>query len=193
MGQLLEDKVSDLMAEVRHLEKDIKGLNEQIAEQAEEKEVLNQNIAQLEERIKQQRAEIVDLKNETEELKQKGGTLSQVSFDLVQSRLTLERSDNRQKAARIQQLEADLSRTVAALKDFHSRLVKLDNFAKFQTAQLEEQVNIKILEQSNRIQQVTETFKDALLLSNKTYFLEEVNKQKTEKKKLVQDAVAAEE
>ncbi len=72
-----------------------------------------------------------------------------------------------------------MARTVAALKDFHSRLVKLDNFAKFQTAQLEEQVNIKILEQSNRIQQVTETFKDALLLSNKTYFLEEVNKQKS--------------
>jgi len=40
---------------------------------------------------------------------------------------------------------------------------------------------------------VTETFKDALLLSNKTYFLEEVNKQKTEKKKLVQNAVAASE
>lgn len=38
---------------------------------------------------------------------------------------------------------------------------------------------------------MTETFKDALLLSNKTYFLEEVNKQKTEKKKLVQNAVAA--
>ena len=71
--------------------------------------------------------------------------------------------------------------------------MKLDNFAKFQTAQLEEQVHTKVLEQSNRIQQVTETFKDALLLSNKTYFLEEVNKQKTEKKKLVQDAAAAEE
>lgn len=140
-----------------------------------------------------QRAEIVDLQNETEDLKQKGGTLSQVSFDLLESRLTVERQENQQKAARIQQLEADLSRTVAALKDFHSRLVKLDNFAKFQTAQLEEQVNIKILEQSNRIQQVTETFKDALLLSNKTYFLEEVNKQKTEKKKLVQNAVAATE
>jgi len=69
MGQLLEDKVSDLMAEVRHLEKNIKGLNEQIAEQAKEKEVLNQTIAQREEKIKQQRAEIVDLKNETEELK----------------------------------------------------------------------------------------------------------------------------
>ena len=38
---------------------------------------------------------------------------------------------------------------------------------------------------------MTETFKDALLLSNKTYFLEEGNKQKTEKKKLVQNAVAA--
>lgn len=86
-----------------------------------------------------------------------------------------------------------MARTVAALKDFHSRLVKLDNFAKFQTAQLEEQVHTKVLEQSNRIQQVTETFKDALLLSNKTYFLEEVNKQKTEKKRLVQDAAAAEE
>ena len=41
MGQLLEDKVSDLMAEVRHLEKDIKGLNEQIVEQANEKDLLN--------------------------------------------------------------------------------------------------------------------------------------------------------
>ena len=76
LSQLLENKVSDLMAQVRHLEKDIKGLNEQIAEQGEEKEVLNQTILQLEDRIKQQRAEIVDLKNESEELKQKGGTLS---------------------------------------------------------------------------------------------------------------------
>ena len=32
MTQLLENKVSDLMAEVRHLEKDIKGLNGKIAE-----------------------------------------------------------------------------------------------------------------------------------------------------------------
>lgn len=176
MAQLLENKVSDLMAQVRHLEKDIRGLNDVIAEQTREKEVLNQNIVNLEEEIKQQRGQIVDLQNESEDLKQKGGMLSQANLDLVQSRLDLERSDNLQKNARIQQLEADLVRTVAALKDFHSRLVKLDNFAKFQTAQLEEQVNIKVLEQSNRIQQVTETFKDALLLSNKTYFLEEVNK-----------------
>ena len=90
------------MAEVRHLEKDIKGLNGKIAEQADEKEVLNQTILKLEERIKVQRAQIVDLQNETEDLKQKGGTLSQVSFDLLESRLTVERQENQQKAARIQ-------------------------------------------------------------------------------------------
>lgn len=73
---------------------------------------------------------------------------------------------------------------MAALKDFHQRLVKLDSQAKFQTQNLQELVDQKILEQTNRIQQVTETFKDALMLSNKTYFLEEVTKHKTEKKNL---------
>lgn len=43
------------MAQVRHLEKDIRGLNDVIAEQTREKEVLNQNIVNLEEEIKQQR------------------------------------------------------------------------------------------------------------------------------------------
>lgn len=70
------------------------------------------------------------------------------------------------------------------MKDFHQRLVKLDSSTKFQTESLQDLVNQKINEQSNRIQQVTETFKDALMLSNKTYFLEEITKQKAEKKKL---------
>lgn len=39
-------------------------------------------------------------------------------------------------------------------------------------------MDTKIIEQTNRIQAVTETFKDALMLSNKTYFLEEVSKHK---------------
>lgn len=43
------------MAQVRHLEKDIRGLNDVITEQTREKEVLNQNIVNLEEEIKQQR------------------------------------------------------------------------------------------------------------------------------------------
>ena len=38
------------------------------------------------------------------------------------------------------------------------------------------------MEQSNRISAVTEVFKDALMLSNKTYFLEQVHKHKLEKK-----------
>ena len=60
----------------------------------------------------------------------------------------------------------------------------MDSSTKFQTESLQDLVNQKINEQSNRIQQVTETFKDALMLSNKTYFLEEITKQKAEKKKL---------
>ena len=40
---------------------------------------------------------------------------------------------------------------------------------------------------------MTETFKDALMLSNKTYFLEEVNKHKLEKKKLQHDVKIAHE
>jgi len=82
MGQLLENKVSDLMAQVRHLEKDIRGLNSQLVEQATEKEKLSRMIVELDEKIKGQRAEIVDLRTENEELKQRGGTLSQMDFDV---------------------------------------------------------------------------------------------------------------
>ena len=60
-------------------------------------------------------------------------------------------------------------RLQSTLKDFHSRVVKLDRYTKHQTDALKEAVDAKILEQANRIQQVTETFKDALMLSNKTF------------------------
>ena len=61
-------------------------------------------------------------------------------------------------------------------------MIKLDSSAKYQTSTLQDLVDTKIREQSNRIQLVTETFKDALMLSNKTYFLEEMTKQKNEKR-----------
>lgn len=48
-------------------------------------------------------------------------------------------------------------------------------------------MDTKIIEQSNRISAVTEVFKDALMLSNKTYFLEQVHKHKLEKKSLKKD------
>jgi hypothetical protein len=61
-------------------------------------------------------------------------------------------------------------------------MVKLDQFAIQTTTGLQELVDTKIIEQSNRISVVTEVFKEALMLSNKTYFLEQVNKHKLEKK-----------
>jgi|TARA_B110000285_G_scaffold3329_1_gene3489 hypothetical protein len=57
-------------------------------------------------------------------------------------------------------------------------MVKLDQFTLETTSNLQELVDTKIVEQTNKIQAVTETFKDALLLSNKTYFLEEMSKHK---------------
>lgn len=54
-------------------------------------------------------------------------------------------------------------------------------------------VDIKIIEQGNRITAVTEVFKDALMLSNKTYFLEQVNKQKNEKKAAKKELVVIRE
>ena len=41
---------------------------------------------------------------------------------------------------------------------------------------LQELIDSKIKVQNKRIVQMTDTFKEALLLSNKTYFLEEMSK-----------------
>ena len=77
-----------------------------------------------------------------------------------------------------------MERTVAALKDFHQRMVKLDSYAQFQTSTLQELINTKVKEQTIKISSMTETFKEALMLSNKTYFLEEMSKQKSIQKSL---------
>ena len=108
-------------------------------------------------------------------------------FDKLRSQLNLAETDIITKDAKITQLEADLARTIRSLKDFHQRMVKLDAFAKFQTSTLQELVDSKIREQSNRIAVMTETFKEALMLSNKTYFLEAMSKQKAIKKNLKKD------
>lgn len=77
-----------------------------------------------------------------------------------------------------------MERVIEALKDFHSRMVKLDSLTLFQTTSLQEMVDEKIKEQSSKIIAMTETFKEALMLSNKTYFLEEMSKQKSIQKDL---------
>ena len=89
-----------------------------------------------------------------------------------------------QKESKIKQLESDLERTVGNLRDFHSRMVKLDQFALQQTSSLQELVETKIQQQTKRIGKVTEIFKEALMLNNRTYFLEELTKQKINQKYL---------
>lgn len=60
----------------------------------------------------------------------------------------------------------------------------MDNFATQTTSSLQDLVDEKIKEHTDRIGEMTETFKEALLLSNKTYFLEEMSKQKIIQKNL---------
>ena len=89
MSQMLENKVSNLMATVKTLEKDIDHLNKDIKELNVDKVVLNENIEQLEDKIKQQRADYVDLQNECDDLKLKGGSLSPIAFDKLNSQINL--------------------------------------------------------------------------------------------------------
>jgi len=52
---------------------------------------------------------------------------------------------------------------------------------------LEDKISYKLNDHNSRIHMVTETFNEALQLSNKTYFLEEVQKLKFERAKLLQE------
>ena len=55
----------------------------------------------MEEKLKQQHAEHVDLQNENDDLKCKGGALSKVHFDLLESRINLANSSNLEKDSKI--------------------------------------------------------------------------------------------
>ena len=91
-----------------------------------DKSKLNSVIEKLNDKIKNLHSDIVDLKNENDDLKLKGGALSPVIFDKLNSQLNLKETELLQKESKIKQLESDLERTVASLRDFHSRMVKLD-------------------------------------------------------------------
>ena len=112
---------------------------------------MNETIEGLEIKIATQRSEIINLKNQNDDLKCKGGELSPVKFDKLNSELSLAKEDINQKTVKIEQLQADLNRTVNALKDFHLRMVKLDQFAFQTTSTLQELVDTKIIEQTNKI------------------------------------------
>ena len=85
MSQLLENKVSHLMAEVKQLSKTISDLETRVDLQETEKNLLQETIANLEARVSEQRAEITNLGNENDDLKIKGGELSPVHFDKLNS------------------------------------------------------------------------------------------------------------
>jgi uncharacterized coiled-coil DUF342 family protein len=91
--------------------------------------VLKSQISELDQKLVDIRDKNVDLANEINDLKLKGGELSVIYFDKVNSQLGISKSDIVQKDLKIKSLENDLLRTVAALKDFHQRMVKLDSFA----------------------------------------------------------------
>ena len=85
MTDILKTKVSVLMAEQQQLQKTIKELNLHIEDQIGDKNQLNEVIEKLHEKIKGLNSEIVDLKNENDDLKNKGGALSPVMFDKLNS------------------------------------------------------------------------------------------------------------
>ena len=72
--------------------------------------------------------------------------MSPVVFDKLQSDLNLEKTENIEKSSRIAQLEQELERAVASLKDFHERMVKLDTYTKLETSNLQEMIDDKIKE-----------------------------------------------
>ena len=178
MKELLEHKVSTLLAEKEELQKKIAYLEIVIVEKDEAQDKQTSDYQNLEATIDTHLAEITDLKNSLDDLKCKGGELSPVVFDKLQSQLNLRDAEIKAKDSKIIVLESDLMRAIDSLKDFHQRIVKLDSFATATTVGLQDLVDEKIKEQTDRITEMTETFKEALLLSNKTYFLEEMSKQK---------------
>lgn len=129
---------------------------------------------------------IQDLKNEIDDLKLKGGELSQMYFDKQTSQYAVLQTRNKQQESEIKQLKQDLERAVNSLKEFHSKLMRLETVSEQITSKLTEQINQKIKVQNTKIVSMTEKFKEALLLSNKTYFLEEISKQKGIQKHLKQ-------
>ena len=80
---------------------------------------MEDNIATLDAKIIEQRNQIVALSNENDDIKMKGGELSQVNFDVLNSQLNIAHAEIKQKDLQISQLAADLKRTKDALLDFH--------------------------------------------------------------------------
>ena len=101
MNVLLENKVSTLMAEKDEFQKTIVKLQGEIEEGKLEHKRLEDVNDVHEQKIKTINAEFVDMRNENDDLKLKGGKLSPVLFDKLESELNLQKTENIQKASKI--------------------------------------------------------------------------------------------
>jgi len=81
MKDMLQNKVSTLMAQKEELEKEIVSLNVSIETKDQAALDLNAVIARLEAKIDDHLLEITELQNMNDDLKIKGGELSPVMFD----------------------------------------------------------------------------------------------------------------
>lgn len=95
MSQILENKVSGLMAQVKRMHKEIDAKAKSMTEQVELTETQTGMIKDLEERIKAATEEIVVLRNDRDELvKKKGIDPNKDPYDKLESELALKRQDN---------------------------------------------------------------------------------------------------
>ena len=101
MSQLLENKVSNLMADVKELDKKILSLEGTIREKDQDKVELQKIIEKLEKTISDQRGQVVDLKNTIDDLEHKNGPLSPVEFDKLHSELAVSKQELTQKESKI--------------------------------------------------------------------------------------------
>lgn len=152
LSQILENKVSGLMAQVKRMQKDIDSKAATITEQLELTAAQTSQIKDLESSVKKGQEEIILLRNENEQLiKKKGIDPSKDPYGKLESEVALKREEVEQQASQIVAQAAEIHRLQATLKDFHSRVVKLDRYTKHQTETLQEAVDAKILAQANRI------------------------------------------
>ena len=106
MSTILENKVSNLIAQVKRLESELRTCNKTIEEQTAEKTSLQDHIKELEKQTRSYRDELVDLKNVKEDLTMQLVQNSKVSMLDSQLRLTV--AENIEQKSKIMQQEAEL-------------------------------------------------------------------------------------
>mmetsp|Transcript_12260 Transcript_12260/g.19006 ORF Transcript_12260/g.19006 Transcript_12260/m.19006 type:complete len:115 (+) Transcript_12260:3032-3376(+) len=95
MTSILENKVSFFIAQVEELKKEKESMQSEIGEKDSENLSLQDQIANLEKEITSLKGSNLDLRNEIDDLKIKGGALSPVLFDKLNSKLNLCQTDNK--------------------------------------------------------------------------------------------------